>query len=250
MRRLGILGGMAWPSTADLYRRINQGVAARLGGAHSAPLIIWSVDFAEIEAHQAAGNWDAAGALLAEAARRLETAGAEGLLLATNTMHRVAPAIEVASRLPLLHLADVTAARIHADDHGTVGLLGTRFTMEQAFYRGRLADHHLDVLVPDEPGRAEVHRMIYEELIHGRVEADSRTALLGIIDGLVARGARGVIAGCTELELLVAADDVEVAWYPTTALHAEAAVDFVLGAPPPRGPGGDAGADARAEARP
>lgn len=237
MRRLGILGGMAWPSTADLYRRINQGVAARLGGAHSAPLIIWSVDFAEIEACQAAGDWDAAGRLLADAARRLEAAGAEGLLLATNTMHRVAEAIEAATSLPLLHLADVTAARIRGDDVHRVGLLGTRFTMEQAFYRGRLAAHHLDVLVPDEPGRAEVHRMIYDELIHGQVREDSRAALLGIIDGLVARGAHGIIAGCTELELLLTADDVEVAWYPTTALHAEAAVEFVLGADPALGPG-------------
>ncbi len=232
MRRLGILGGMAWPSTADLYRRINQGVAARLGGAHSAPLIIWSVDFAEIEAHQAAGDWDAAGRLLADAARRLEAAGAEGLLLATNTMHRVAEVIEAAADVPLLHLADVTAARIRGDDVHRVGLLGTRFTMEQDFYRGRLADHHLDVLVPEEAGRAEVHRMIYDELIHGQVREASRAALLAVIDALVVRGARGIIAGCTELELLVAASDVEVAWYPTTALHAEAAVDFVLGAGP------------------
>ena len=242
MRRLGILGGMAWPSTADLYRRINQGVAARLGGAHSAPLIIWSLDFAEIEACQVAGDWDTAGRLLADAARRLEVAGAEGLLLATNTMHRVAEAIEAAADVPLLHLADVTAARIRADGVERVGLLGTRFTMEQDFYRGRLADHHLDVLVPEVAGRAEVHRIIYDELIHGEVRADSRAALLGVIDALVAKGARGIVAGCTELELLVAAEDVEdveVAWYPTTALHAQAAVEFVLGVDPEVPPGGD-----------
>lgn len=228
MRTLGLLGGMAWPSTLEAYRLLNEEVGRRLGGTHSAKLLVWSADFAEVEALQATGRWDDAGELLAGAASRLRSAGAEGLLLCTNTMHRVADAIEAAVDVPLLHIADATASRVLEDGARRVGLLGTRFTMEETFYRGRLGDHGLDVLVPSEPDRAEVHRVIYDELVHGRVEADSRVAFMRIIDRLVAAGAEAVIAGCTEIELLLGPDDVPVPLYPTTRVHVLAAVDWML----------------------
>jgi aspartate racemase len=228
MRTLGLLGGMAWPSTLEVYRAINTEVGERLGGAHSARLVVWSVDFAEVEALQRAGDWDGAGVLLADAARRLEAAGADGLLLCTNTMHRVADAIEAATSIPLLHIADATATAVRAAGVARVGLLGTRFTMEQSFYRDRVASHGIEVLVPDAAGRARVHDIIYDELIHGRLEPDSRADVLAVVDGLVARGCEGVIAGCTEIELLVTAEDVEVAYFPTTRLHASAAVAWML----------------------
>ncbi|TVR24848.1 MAG: aspartate/glutamate racemase family protein [Nitriliruptor sp.] len=228
MRTLGLLGGMAWPSTAEAYRAINLGVAARLGGTHSAPLLVWSADFAEVEQLQRAGAWEEAGALLADAAQRLEAAGAEGLMLCSNTMHRVAEAIEAAVAVPLLHLADATAEAVRADGLTRVGLLGTRFTMEESFYRGRLADHGLEILVPDAPDRDVVHRVIYQELVQGRTTSRSREEYLRIISQLLERGAQGVIAGCTEIELLITADDLPVAYYPTTALHAAAAVAWIL----------------------
>lgn len=228
MRTLGLLGGMAWPSTLEAYRAINTAIAARLGGAHSAPLIVWSFDFAEVEALQVTGQWEAAGALLADAARRLEGAGAEGLLLCTNTMHRVAEAIETAVSIPLLHIADATAAAVVADRVDRVGLLGTRFTMEEGFYRDRLSGHGLEVVVPEADDRATVHRVIYEELIQGRVTPASRHAYRAIVDRLVERGVGGVIAGCTEVELLLRADDVTVAYYPTTSLHAAQAAAWIL----------------------
>ncbi len=230
MRTLGMLGGMAWPSTAEAYRLLNLEVQRRLGGGHSASLVIWSVDFAEIHALQDAGDWDEAGRVLADAARRLEDAGAEGLLLCTNTMHRVAPAIEAATTIPLLHIADATAAAIRRDGVERVGLLGTAFTMEGEFYRGRLADHGLDVLVPEDADRALVHGVIYDELVHGEVRDASRAAYQQVVDRLVERGAEGVIAGCTEIELLLGPDDVDVAWYPTTRIHVLDAVDWILGA--------------------
>jgi aspartate racemase len=229
VKRLGLLGGMAWPSTLAAYRRLNEGVQARLGGFHSAPLIIWSVDFAEVERLQAAGDWAGAGRILATAAVALQTAGAEGLLLCTNTMHRVADAIEEATDIPLLHIADATATRIQRDGMERVGLLGTRFTMEQDFYRGRLERRGLEVLVPTPPQRDQVHRIIYDELVHGQVRDDSRGVYLEVIADLTARGARAIIAGCTEIELLIAAEDLEVPYYPTTAIHTEAAVDWILG---------------------
>ena len=229
MRTLGMLGGMGWPSTAEAYRLLNLEVQRRRGGGHSAPLLLWSADFAEIHALQAAGDWDGAGRVLADAARRLEEAGADGLLLCTNTMHRVAPAIEAATTIPLLHIADATAAAIRRDGLERVGLLGTAFTMEGTFYRGRLIDHGLDVVVPDEADRALVHRVIYDELVHGEVRDASRDAYREVVDRLVARGAQGVIAGCTEIELLLGPDDVAVAWYPTTRIHVLDAVDWILG---------------------
>lgn len=236
MRTLGLLGGMAWPSTLEAYRAINTGIAERLGGAHSARLVVWSVDFAEVEALQQAGDWDTAGALLAGAARRLERAGAEGLMLCTNTMHRVAGTIEAATSIPLLHIADATADAITAAGVARVGLLGTRFTMEQPFYRERIAGHGPEVLVPPEEARERVHRIIYDELIHGRVDPESRAAVLAVIADLVARGCEGVVAGCTEIELLVTPDDVEVAYFPTTRLDASAAVAWMLdGDPDPPG---------------
>jgi aspartate racemase len=228
MRTLGLLGGMAWPSTLEAYRAINAGVAEHLGGNHSAPLLVWSADFAEVERLQSAGAWEAAGAMLADAAQRLEAAGAEGLLLCSNTMHRVAGAIEAAVAVPLLHIADVTAQAVRADDLSRVGLLGTRFTMEDDLYRRRLADHGLEVLVPDAPDRDVVHRVIYEELVRGRTSSRSRQEYLRIIARLLDRGAEGVIAGCTEIELLVTAEDVPVAYYPTTRLHADAAVAWIV----------------------
>lgn len=228
MRTLGLLGGMAWPSTVEAYGAINRAVAARLGGAHSAPLIVWSFDFAEVEALQRSEQWDTAGALLADAARRLEQAGADGLLLCSNTMHRVADAIEAAVSIPLLHIADATAAAVLADGVARVGLLGTRFTMEDAFYRDRLAAHGLEVVVPEADDRASVHRVIYDELIHGRTTAASREVYRGVVARLVGRGIGGVVAGCTEVELLLGPGDVPVAYYPTTSLHAAQAAAWIM----------------------
>ncbi|MDX1621520.1 MAG: aspartate/glutamate racemase family protein [Nitriliruptorales bacterium] len=228
MRTLGILGGMAWPSTAEAYRLINEEVQARLGGVHSAPLIVWSFDFAEIEQLQTSDDWDAAGQMLAAAARRLEDAGAEGLMLCTNTMHLVADAIEDATTIPLLHIADATAQAINADGPSTVGLLGTAFTMERDFYRGRLEQHGLEVVVPGREDREFVHRVIYDELVHGRVVDHSRGRYLEIIGRLADRGAEGIIAGCTEIELLVTPDHIDLPYYPTTRIHTMAAVDWIL----------------------
>jgi aspartate racemase len=228
MRTLGLLGGMAWPSTAEAYRLLNTEVGARLGGVHSAPLLVWSADFAEVEALQRAGDWDQAGALLADAARRLESAGAEGLLLCTNTMHKVADAIEAATTVPLLHIADTTAAAIRRDAVTRVGLLGTRFTMEEPFLVDRLTGHGIEVLVPPPPARDRVHQVIYDELVHGRIREASRTAFRTIAADLLAAGAQGVVAGCTEIELLLGPDDVAGSWYPTTHLQVLAAVDWIL----------------------
>lgn len=231
MRRLGLLGGMSWESSIEYERMINEGIRTALGGVHSADLVIRSYDFAAIEALQAAGDWDAAGELLAADAVHLERAGAEGIVLCTNTMHVVAPQIEAAISVPLLHLADATAVAVAAAGVESVALLGTRYTMEQEFYRGRLEAQGLRVLVPDEPDRTVVHEVIYNELVQGRVEPASKRAYLDVIDRLIGRGAVGVIAGCTEIELLVGPDDVACPYFPTTALHAEAAVRFALGTP-------------------
>jgi aspartate racemase len=228
VRTIGLLGGMSWESSIEYERMINEGVRARLGGTHSADLVIRSYDFAVIEALQEDGDWDAAGALLAADARRLQDAGAEIIVLCTNTMHVVAPAIEAAIDVEFLHLADTTAAAVLGAGVATVALLGTRYTMERDFYKGRLAGHGLDVIVPDEPDRTTIHDVVYDELVRGIVSAASRQAYLDIIDRMVARGATGVIAGCTEIELLVGPDDVDVAYFPTTRLHAEAAVAAAL----------------------
>ena len=228
MKTIGLLGGMSWESSIEYERIINEGVRARLGGAHSADLIIRSYDFAQIEALQTAGDWPAAGELLAGDARRLQEAGAEIIVLCTNTMHLLADQIEAAIDVEFLHLADATARAVTAAGVERVALLGTRYTMEHEFYRGRLERHGLDVIVPDEPGRTTIHDVIYDELVRGVVDLDSKQRYLDVIAGLIARGAGGVIAGCTEIELLVGPDDVSVPYFPTAHLHAEAAVEAAL----------------------
>lgn len=229
VRRIGLLGGMSWESTALYYRLLNEDVRDRLGGFHSARLVLASVDFAEVEAMQVAGDWEAAGRLLAAEARGLQAAGAECVVLCTNTMHKVADAIEAAVDVPLLHLADVTADAVRAAGLDRVALLGTRFTMAQPFYADRLRSHGIDVLVPERDDLTLVHDVIYDELVLGVVREESRAAYVDVVRRLVGRGAGGVVLGCTEIELLIGPDDVEVAVFATTALHARAAVDFALG---------------------
>jgi aspartate racemase len=228
MRRIGMLGGMSWESSAEYYRLVNELVRERLGGLHSADCVLLSVDFAEIERLQSEDRWEDAARMLADAARSLESAGAELLVLCTNTMHKVADTIEAAAGVELLHIVDVTAAAIHRAGLSTVGLLGTAFTMEQQFYRARLADNGLDVVVPDDVDRDVVHRVIYDELCRGVVSEDSRKAYREIIGRLVGAGAEGVILGCTEIELLIRPGDVDVPVFPTTRLHVEAAVARAL----------------------
>ncbi|RST05326.1 aspartate/glutamate racemase family protein [Streptomyces sp. WAC05374] len=228
MRTIGLIGGMSWESSAEYYRLLNELVRERLGGLHSARCILHSVDFAEIERLQVSGEWEQAGEVLAEAARGLAAAGADLLLICTNTMHKVAGQVESAVPVPLLHLGDATAEAVRAAGLRTVGLLGTAFTMEQTFYRDRLAEHGLTVLVPEAEGRAEVHRIIYEELCLGLVKDASRAAYQRVIDQLVADGAEGVVLGCTEIELLIGQEHSPVPVFPTTRLHAEAAVTAAL----------------------
>lgn len=230
MKVIGLIGGMSWESSAEYYRIVNERVRDRLGGLHSARCLMWSFDFAEIEALQHAGRWDEAAALLVEAARRLERGGADFLVLCTNTMHRMADELQAAVGIPLLHIADPTALRIKAAGLRRVGLLGTAFTMEQAFYKGRLvARHGLEVLVPDGVDRALVHRVIYDELVQGVVDPGSRAAYRDIIARLVAGGAEAVILGCTEIMLLVRPEDSAVPLFDTTTIHAEAAVAMAIG---------------------
>ena len=220
---------MSWESTIPYYRLINEVVKQRLGGLHSARLVLFSVDFAEIERLQHAGEWDAAGAVLVKAAQSLEAAGADCVVICTNTMHKVAPAVEAAVRIPLLHIADATAAAIRAAGIQTVGLLGTRFTMEQDFYVGRLTQRHgLSVLIPEDEERETVHRVIYEELCLGQINPASREAYRAAMAHLVQRGAQAIILGCTEISLLVGAEDATVPLFDTTAIHARAAVEFAL----------------------
>lgn len=229
MKTIGLIGGMSWESTIPYYRHLNEMVKTRLGGLHSAKLVLFSVDFQEIERLQQSGDWDQAGCLLADAAQALERAGAELLVLCTNTMHKVAPAIEQAVGIPLLHIADPTAGAIKAAVLHTVGLLGTRFTMEQAFYRERLEQRHgIRVLIPDAPQREDVHRIIYEELCLGQVRAESRAIYRAVIASLVAQGAQAVILGCTEIGLLVDAGDASVPLFDTTRLHAQQAAEWAL----------------------
>lgn len=229
MKTIGLIGGMSWESTVPYYRQINETVKQRLGGLHSARLVLYSVDFHEIEQLQHAGDWDAAGALLARAARALQAAGAECVVVCTNTMHKVAPAIEAAVAIPLLHIADPTAAAIARAGVSTVGLLGTRFTMEQAFYIERLRERHgLQVLTPPPADRDLVHRVIYEELCRGAVLDASRGEYRRVIGGLVERGAQGVILGCTEISLLVTQQDSPVPLFDTTAIHAVSAAEWAL----------------------
>jgi len=226
---IGLIGGLSWESSAEYYRILNEAVRDRLGGLHSARILMWSFDFAEIEALQHVGRWDEATRLMIDAARRLERGGADFVLIASNTMHRMAGDVQAAIDIPLLHIADPTAERIRAAGITRVGLLGTAFTMEQDFYKGRLASEHgLEVLVPDEADRAAVHRIIYEELVQGRVEPSSREAYRVVMARLAERGAEAIILGCTEIMLLVGAEDSPVPLYDTTTIHAEAAVERAL----------------------
>ena len=229
MKTIGLLGGMSWESTALYYKMINQGVNAQLGGLHSARLVMYSVDFHEIEQLQAAGDWQQAGEKLAMAGRALQAAGADFMVLCTNTMHKVAPAIAAATALPLLHIADATAEAIKSAGLGKVGLLGTRFTMEQAFYRQRLqSDYGIEVLIPDEAGRETVHQVIYQELCLGHINAASREKYRAVMQELVAQGAEAIVMGCTEITLLIDQQDATVPLFDTTQIHAEAAVALAL----------------------
>jgi aspartate racemase len=229
MKMIGLIGGMSWESSLEYYRIINERVAERLGGLHSARCILWSFDFDEIESLQHRGDWSAATARMIDAARSLERAGVDALAICTNTMHRMAPDIEAAVALPLLHIADATADAVRAADMRRVGLLGTRFTMEQDFYRGRLVERHgLDVVIPDESGRQTVHDVIYNELCRGVIRAESRATYREIIAALKSQGCEGVILGCTEIGLLIQASDSPLPLFDTTHIHAEAAADWCL----------------------
>lgn len=229
MRRIGIIGGMSWESTQLYYRLINERVRAVQGGLSSAPLLIHSVDFALVAALQAAGDWDGLTAMMVGAGRDLKAAGAEALAIATNTMHKMADEVVAATGLPLIHIADVTAACIRAAALSRVALLATRFTMEQDFYRARLSAGGLDILTPDEADRAEVHRVIYEELCRGEVKDSSRDSYKCIIAGLRAAGAQGVILGCTEITMLIGPPDTDLPLFDTTAIHAAAIADWAMG---------------------
>jgi aspartate racemase len=227
MRLLGVLGGMSWTSTEAYYRGLNTGVAARLGGLHSARLLVHSVDFAPVAQAQHDGDWAATAGILTDAARGLAAGGAQALLLATNTMHRVANEIEAAAGVPLLHIADPTADALLASGHRRVGLLATRFTMEQTFYTDRLRARGLDVLLPQPEDRDLVHRVIYDELVRDVVREESRTSYLDVVERLVAAGAEAVILGCTEIGLLLRDGDASVPLVDTTALHVAAGVDWL-----------------------
>ena len=229
MKTIGLIGGMSWESTQHYYALINEAVRARLGGLHSARCILWSVDFADIEPLQRANEWGKAGEILNRAALGLERAGADLLVICANTMHKVADQAMSGVRIPLLHIADVTAERIRAAGLRRVALLGTRYVMEEDFYRRRLAERHgLEVSVPEKADRDEVHRVIFEELVLGRVEPRSKERYLAIMNRLVDRGAQGVIAGCTEIGMLVGPADLAVPLFETTELHALAAVERAL----------------------
>ena len=229
MKMLGLIGGMTWHSSVDYYRLINQGVQERLGGSHSAELLLLSIDFEPVEEMQGRGDWAGMGKIMGEWGRRLEAAGAEGLVICTNTMHRLADDVAGAVSIPLIHIADATAVAIKKKGISTIGLLGTRYTMELDFYRGRLEKRYgLKVLIPDEPGRTAVHDIIYRELAFGNIREESRRSYSEIIRDLERRGAEGVILGCTEIPLLIKEADSPIPVFDTTALHAAAAVEFAL----------------------
>ena len=229
MKTIGLIGGMSWESSLEYYRIINEEVKKKLSGFHSAKCILYSVDFAEIEGMQREGKWDEAAGMMVSAGQSLERAGAEFLVLCTNTMHKLADQLQAGVHIPLLHIADATADAVKTAGLNRIGLLGTRFTMEQDFYKERLAEKHgLEVLIPDEPDRELIHRVIYDELCLGVVKEESRQHFVDIIEKLVADGAQGVILGCTEIEMLVREGDCDVPLFPTTRIHAEAAVAYAL----------------------
>jgi len=229
MKTIGMIGGMSWESSIEYYRVINQAVKEKLGGLHSAKSLMYSVDFAEIEALQHAGKWDQATQAMIEAARHLEAGGADFVVICTNTMHRMADEVEAAVGIPLLHIADATAAAVRARGLQVVGLLGTRYTMEEDFYRGRLVQRHgLDVHIPEGADRETVHRVIYDELVLGEIKPASRAAYKRVIEKLVDSGAQGIILGCTEIGLLVKEADSPVPVFDTAAIHALSAVEMAL----------------------
>ena len=229
MKTIGLLGGMSWESTQSYYAAINRGVKEQLGGLHSAKIAMYSVDFAQIEKLQHAGDWPQTAQILAQSAKRIEAAGADFLLICTNTMHKVAPQIQAQLNIPILHIADATAQLLQADGVTKVGLLGTAFTMEQDFYKGRLSEKfNIEVLVPDAQQRKLVHNVIYSELCLGEIKAGSRQAYLEIVDDLFKRGAQAVILGCTEIALLIDQNHTKVPLYDTTKIHANAAVHAAL----------------------
>ncbi len=229
MKTIGLLGGMSWESTVCYYRAINEGVRKALGGLHSARIVMHSVDFEPLEKLQHEGDWEAVGEMLSQAALSVQSAGADFLVICTNTMHRVTPQVEKAIQIPVLHIADATAEVLVNEGIRTVGLLGTAFTMEQDFYKGRLSESHgLEVLVPNEEDRRIVHQVIYRELCLGQTRSGSKAQYLRIIDELARRGAQAVILGCTEIGLLVTQDDTDVRLFDTTAIHARKAVEYAL----------------------
>ena len=230
MKTIGLIGGLSWESSVEYYRIINETVRARLGGLHSADCLMYSFNFAEIEALQAAGDWDTATHRMIAAARQIERGGADCIVICSNTMHQMADDVQNAVDIEVVHIADATAQAIHRQGLTKIGLLGTRYTMEQDFYKGRLVNtHNLDVLIPDDSGRTIVHDIIYDELVKGLVKDDSRTAYQQVIQDLVDAGAQGIILGCTEIELLISQPDHSpVPTFPTTYLHAVASVDWAL----------------------
>jgi len=229
MKTIGLLGGMSWESTATYYTLINQGIRQQLGGLHSAEIVLYSIDFDAIEQLQAQGKWEEAAAILVTAAKKIEAAGADFLLICTNTMHKVAPAVQQEITIPLLHIADATAEAIKNQHIGCVGLLGTRFTMEDDFYKGRLQElHDIQVRIPEKKDRELIHRVIFDELCCGIISKQSRQQFIRIIDSLAAMGAQSVILGCTEISLLVNQTHTPVPIFDTTAIHAEKAVQYAL----------------------
>lgn len=226
MKTIGLLGGMSWESSIEYYRIINQSVRKELGGVHSAKIVLVSLDFAEIEELQMKGDWKAATRILIQSARELEGAGADFFLICTNTMHLMAEEVSGAVSIPLVHIADATARAVKTENLTTVGLLGTRFTMEEDFYRGRLSDlHKLQVIIPDQQGRDLIHQVIYDELVQGKINNKSREEYLSVIESLVEKGAEGIILGCTEIGLLVKGEDIPVPVFDTMEIHAAAAVE-------------------------
>lgn len=228
MRMIGLLGGMSWESTREYYRIINEGIRDAKGGLHSAPLLLHSFDFAEIAALQHNGQWDALGNQMAQAAQGLERAGAGAIMICTNLMHKVSPHVQRAIAIPLLHIADAVAAAIKADGNRTVALLGTSYTMQEPFYRERIAQHGIETIVPEGSDAEGVSRIIYEELCQGKFLPDSRRYYLQVMDRLKVRGAQGVILGCTEIPQLIGPNDCDVALYDTTTLHAKSGLDWML----------------------
>ncbi len=229
MKTIGMIGGMSWESSIEYYRIVNETVKEKLGGLHSAKSLMYSVDFAEIETLQNEGRWDEATQAMIEVARHVEAGGADFVIICTNTMHKMADEVEAAIGIPLLHIADATADAIKAQGLSKIGLLGTKFTMEEDFYRGRLVEKHgLDVIIPEAEDREIVHRVIYDELVLGEIKSESRDAYKGIIEKLIAEGAQGIILGCTEIGLLVKEEDSPVPTFDTTYIHAVAAVEYAL----------------------